>query len=521
MDLNTKSFRKNIAGNITVMAAFAAVPAMAAVGAGVDWMRFNDSRTELFAAMDGAVLAGTQALVENGQNEAAAIAEAQRFFDASIDRSNYSVSDVKFKLNSKRNGIAAWGDVEIHTSLLKVVGIKNVKVLSSNISEAAVAEAGGGTPTGDLEVSLMLDVTGSMCADNTGPCTSGPKISALKSAAADLVEAVIWEDQKTYTSKVAIVPFSTRVRVGPDGGGGPLMTKLTNLASTWTGWYNMCTSSTGGGGSEGDGDWKCLKYTPTRMTNWKVMPCVTDRFYNASNSFDLTDKLPSTGAWMNGHDGGRMPISYDSSETKATSKLGKGKADPADFWNYDPTGYCSDVSPKNEVIALTNDKVKLKSKISGLEAFGATGGVLGTAFSWYMLSPNWKTIWTGASEPKDYALLKQTNANGKPKLRKVAILMTDGSYNTYRGWKNQDINKLSTNAKQMCANMKAKGIEIYTVGFALDSLPAIEIPIAKDMLQSCGSSVKHFYNSLNPEQLKQAFKDIGQNVSEVTTRLTR
>ena len=67
MGVNTKSFRKNVAGNMTVMAAFAAIPAMAAVGAGVDWMRFNDSRTELYSAMDGAVLAGTQALVENGQ----------------------------------------------------------------------------------------------------------------------------------------------------------------------------------------------------------------------------------------------------------------------------------------------------------------------------------------------------------------------------------------------------------------------------------------------------------------------
>ena len=133
-----------------------------------------------------------------------AIAEAQRFYDASIDRTKYSVNDVKFKLNSKGNGIAAWGDVEIHASLLKVVGIQNVKVLSSNIPEAAVAEAGGGTPTGDLEVSLMLDVTGSMCDDNNGPCTSGAKISALKAAAADLVETVVWDDQKTYTSRLPL-----------------------------------------------------------------------------------------------------------------------------------------------------------------------------------------------------------------------------------------------------------------------------------------------------------------------------
>ena len=128
----------------------------------------------------------------------------------------------------------------------------------------------------------------------------------------------------------------------------------------------------------------------------------------------------------------------------------------ATFWNYEGPGICYDVAQANAVMPLSNNKTSLKAKINGLEAFGATGGVLGTAFSWYLLSPNWKSIWTGQSQPKDYALLKQTNSNGKPKLRKVAILMTDGSYNTYRGWKGQDIKMLSDNAKQMCANMKAR-----------------------------------------------------------------
>ena len=521
MRVHLQRFLRDTFGNMSTMAAVAAVPLLGAAGAGVDMMRWNDASTELNAAMDNAVLAGTQSLLENGGDKTAALAVARKYFTATINKDAYSINTVDFKINSKGNGVASFGRAEIKTSLLNLVGIDSMTLLSDKIAEAAVAEAGSATPTADLEISLMLDVTGSMCNDNTGPCKTGTKITALKDAATELVNTVVWEDQKTFTSKIAIVPFSTRVRVGPDGAGSSLMKKLTNLEPTWTGWYKTCTAGTGGGGSEEDGGWNCSKYATQKKTNWKIMPCVTDRFYNSSWTFELTDKAPGSGLWLNAHDGGRMVDGQDSSNTKPTKEIGKVSSDPATHWNYEPDGKCYDVAESDEVLPLTNNKTALKNKIAGLEAFGATGGVLGTAFSWYMISPLWKSIWTGQSQPKDYSLLTQKNAQGKPKLRKIAILMTDGSYNTFRGWKGQDIKTLSNNAKQLCSNMKAKGIEIYTVGFALDSLPAGEIPVAKDMLQSCGSSIKHFYNSINAADLKQAFKDISNNVAELNTRLTK
>ncbi len=515
------SLLRNVSGTTTTVFAVAAVPLLTAAGAGIDMYRLTGAQTNIFSAMDGAVLAGTQLLVENKNNYAEAIAVAQKYYDASVDKRLFKVNSIGFKKNSKGNGLAAFGQAEIETSLLKAIGINTLTVVSSNIAEAAVAEAGSNPPDSDLEISVMLDVTGSMCDDGNGPCTTGSKISALKAAATDLVNTVVWDDQSTFTSKMAIVPFSTRVRVGPDGGGSSIMKKLTNLTPNWSGWFKMCTAGSGVGGSENDGSWSCGAYATLNYNNWKLMPCVTDRFYNATSAFELTDTAPGAGFWLNAHDGGRMVDGEDSSSAKPTTKLGKKKADPAEHWNYTPDGACADVAQSDEVLPLTNNKSALADKISGLEAFGATGGVLGTAFSWYMLSPEWKNIWTGQSQPKSYTLLTDKNANGKPKLRKIAILMTDGGYNTFRGWKGQDINALSANAKQLCTNMKAKGIEIYTVGFALDSLSAGEKAVATDLLRSCGSDVQHFYNSINTQQLKDAFKTISQNVAQVTTRLTR
>ena len=45
-----------------------------------------------------------------------------------------------------------------------------------------------------------------------------------------------------------------------------------------------------------------------------------------------------------------------------------------------------------------------------------------------------------------------------PKLRKIAVLMTDGEYNTE--YLNADS---TTQARSICANIKDTGIEVYTI----------------------------------------------------------
>jgi hypothetical protein len=125
--------------------------------------------------------------------------------------------------------------------------------------------------------------------------------------------------------------------------------------------------------------------------------------------------------------------------------------------------------------------------------------------------------------PGSYADTAPSGSN-PPKLRKIAVLMTDGLYNTYRTWK-QDPSKagelsyiqtkIIPNAKSICTNMKAAGIEIYTVGFDLDALSAAERTRAIDVLQSCGTDIHHFYDALNAEQLKASFRDIALQLSQL------
>lgn len=172
-------------------------------------------------------------------------------------------------------------------------------------------------------------------------------------------------------------------------------------------------------------------------------------------------------------------------------------------------GACSQ-SEANAMLPLTSDKSELISRINGLQMGGATAGHLGTAWAWYTLSPEWNAVWSD-SPAADY---------NSEETSKIAILMTDGEYNTQydaKGIKTGSpgagaaVNGGSnTQAKALCDGMKEKGITVYTVGFDLGgNATAIET------LQYCATDPDKFYNAEDGDQLKQAFRDIALKLSDL------
>jgi Flp pilus assembly protein TadG len=507
--------RRSEAGSVIAFFGLATSAVMASVGGAVDFARWYHAKTVTMSAIDSAVLAGARALQMGPGNAEAALDLARQIYLSNTSKRAPLASDtVTFVTADNDQAVTATGSALINTVVLKLVGINSLAIVDSSkasFPKAALAVGGGS----NIEISLMLDITGSMCSDGNGPCTTSPKLDGLKSAAGKLIDVVLQPSSSSYYAKIALVPFSTRVRVGQDGGGAGMMKALTNLNATWTGWYNMCTAGSGSGGSEDGGNWTCTASATSHYSNWLVMPCVTDRYYDATGSMDTTDDAPGAGKWLNAHGGDRMVLSWDSSSTAPTDYLGLTSADPAYHWNYEEWGGCADVAQANEIMALSSDAGALKARVNGLEAYGATAGALGTSWAWYMLSPKWSGIFTGDSTPAPYSDITTQQANGAPKLRKVAVLVTDGVYNTWRGWKGQDQQAVSDYAKQICTNMKAQGIEIYTVGVSLDLLTPAERAIATDTLQSCGSDVQHFYDTLTIPQLETAFQQIASNLSGV------
>jgi Flp pilus assembly protein TadG len=512
-----RTFSRDKRGGIAIIFGIALPILAVGVGIAVDSARWFHAKRVTSSALDAAVLAGARTLQINPNDETAALDVARQYYNGNIaGRVSLINSTVDFNVTNGGRIVAATGSADIKAFFLRVAGISELNVVGNagaSLPRASIRVGGRGGS--NIEVALALDITGSMCNDGFGPCVSSTKLDGLKAAAKDLVEIVVSATQSPYTSRVALAPFSTRVRVAPDGQGGSIMPALTGLPTTWSGWYRECLAGhyTNGGGSETGGTWVCTQEQTTEKTNWKIMPCVTDRAWNVGDVYDYTDDLPAAGRWLNAHGGNRYTISQDSGDTPLVAGTGASAADASTNWNYDPNGTCADVNQGNEIMPLTSSKSELRNRIDDLEAFGATGGAVGTAWAWYLLSPNWSSIWTGSSTPGAYSDLTQLQTNGSPVLRKVVVIMSDGVYNTMRGWKDQDQQMVSDHAKQLCTNMKAQGIEIFTVALNLNELSAGERVIAEDTLRSCGTDVHHFYDTLTVDEMRAAFRDIALQLS--------
>ena len=160
----------------------------------------------------------------------------------------------------------------------------------------------------------------------------------------------------------------------------------------------------------------------------------------------------------------------------------------------------------NVIVPLSSDKTMLKSRIDKLTTGGSTAGQLGTAWAWYLLSPKWNYLFPTASAAAPYSDLAVVNAQGMPKLRKIAVLMTDGDYNinyckgveAKNSDQSPDINCNSENGKSLaqatslCTALKATQsggkIEVFTVGFQVSSA-------SKTFLTNCATDASHFYDA--------------------------
>ncbi len=158
--------------------------------------------------------------------------------------------------------------------------------------------------------------------------------------------------------------------------------------------------------------------------------------------------------------------------------------------------------PSRSVVPLSNDPAPLLSTISAFTGNGATAGHLGVAWSYYTLSPKWKSVWPARSEPTRY---------NEKNVRKVALLMTDGEFNTIyppRGsrWSSPDF------ALELCQAMKRDGITIYAVGFEAPSS-------AEATLRACATPAQngnnYYFSASNGEELKLAFQQIAFDIQKL------
>jgi len=147
-------------------------------------------------------------------------------------------------------------------------------------------------------------------------------------------------------------------------------------------------------------------------------------------------------------------------------------------------------------IELTNNRNTLNSYVTSLTAGGYTAGHLGVAWTWYLVSPEWKTVFDGDAEPLSYS---------EPDSAKVVILMTDGAFNTEVF---PEQGNSAAQARAICDNMKQKDIQVYSV--------ALNAPTAgKNVLSYCASGPEFYFEPETGAELRDTYKLIATSISDL------
>jgi Flp pilus assembly protein TadG len=469
-------FKRDDEGSVAMMFGLMVIPCVMFVGIAVDYGRILSVKQQAQGILDNAVLAGGRAAQTATSNyDTVAQTAAAAFFAAQniAHTTQSTISGVASNANKSEFEWTATSWVatpflsaaEILKSKPAEVGAPTACATSGwqcqkiTVKASALLKAGGTNNDTNIETSIMLDVTGSM---------EGQKFTDMKVAAKDLIDIIVWDDQSNVKSRVAIAPFAEAVNVGTD-----LITQVRGAVTPGTCNNNSpgCESfkfNKAGGGSN---DWRTYKISNS---------CVVAR--QGSNKW--TDAAPST-----------SPV--EKAYLSGSGSCGMVNAD-------DPE--------TNLIMPLSNSKVALKQRIDKLDISGSTAGHIGTAWAWYLLSPSWNYLFPSSSAAGSYT---------DTKVKKIAVLMTDGEYNTQycKGVEAKDSYspKINCNgdgadadamAQKLCDGMKDKNITVYTVGFQAPTS-------AKTFLKKCATSESHYYDATSGDALKMAFRDIALKISSL------
>jgi len=189
-------------GNVVMMFAFAMPVLIMITFAGIDISRVTTVKARMQDALDAATLAAARSTyTDPAQLKAVAlVALKANLRNASIE----PFKDEDFTITlTKDQVVIADAKVQVKTLVANIVLPPYGKILDDTLPLSAHSEVNRSSK--DIEVALVLDITGSM---------TTAKLKSLKDAAAELVDIVVQQQQTPYYSKMSIVPYSMGVNLG-------------------------------------------------------------------------------------------------------------------------------------------------------------------------------------------------------------------------------------------------------------------------------------------------------------------
>jgi Flp pilus assembly protein TadG len=450
-------FARAAGGNVLITFALTLVPLIGLVGAAIDYSRAAAIRTSMQAAADATALA----ISKNASSQTATEVQtsANTYFKALFTRGDAQNLNIKASyVNTEASGgatVTVSADAVMKTNFMGLLGYSQIPVSATSTTKWGNVR---------LRVALALDNTGSM--------SSSGKMTALKTAAKNLIDQLKAAASKNGDVYVSIIPFAKDVNVDK-----------SNSSASWIKWSipgkdsdgwdqnnGSCSQSGGGGwgGGGGGGGWggggggggggqydteyDCTKaggtWNPKNHNSWKG--CVMDR----DQDYDVKNTAPSSG-------------------TAATLF-------PAEQYDDCP----------EEIMPLSYDWTKLKNKVDAMTPNGNTNVTIGLAWGWHSLTQG--------------APLNAPAEDATYQYQKVIILLTDGENTQNRFSKTQS--QIDARTSAACTNAKAAGITIYTV---------LVMEGTQSLLQNCASDPSKYFYLTSASQLVTAFNQIGTALSQL------
>jgi Flp pilus assembly protein TadG len=436
-----------------VVVALALVPILLAAGTGVDLGRAMVVRTRLAEALDAAGLAvGASKNLTQAQMQAL----AENYFNANYNVGGSFGTPGPVTVVAGANTVTVSDTVPMPTVLMKVVGLDTLNVgYTSQVTWGQTK----------LWISLVLDNTGSMTQKDVNGIS---KISALKTAATELLSTLQGVAQNAGDVMASIVPFTTGVNVGKSNNNASWLTFAPwDAVGAGDGAYRNRLGANCQPGTQGC-NW--VAFDPTHAT-WTG--CVMDR--NQDNDVENTAPNPSD-----------VPTLFPAAPAHLYAHT------PANTWNItcpEQMVPLTDVSSQSGYSTLTGE-------VTGMTAGGATDQPIGFAMGWMTLT-NSPPFSPGAM-PSDTT--------------PIVIIVSDG-LNTQDRWtgdgQNQDA---STDQREafVCSNMKAAGIIIYAVYVDLNGTQGNSAP-----LQNCASSPGDYFDLTTSGEIVTAFQQIATQITQL------
>lgn len=164
-----------------------------------------------------------------------------------------------------------------------------------------------------------------------------------------------------------------------------------------------------------------------------------------------------------------------------------------------------DILGPQAITEMTDNQLILNSKISTLTANSPTYIPAGLLWGWELVSS--VDAFAGVKTTAEMAALKGT---------KAIVLMTDGDNTVSADYPNHWGNNAAIadkKTKELCMNIKADGISVYTVAFKVEKASSIQ------MLLECASSPAQAFDAQNNAALMTAFGGIAAQLTQL--RLTK